>query len=162
MRMVIAILAACAVVMPGCSSIVSKSHYPVTIASSPDGAAFVVTNRAEQEVHRGNTPATITLNSGAGYFKGETYTVVFRKDGYASRVYTIHSTLDNWYFGNILLGGVLGMLIVDPATGAMYSLPGKVDVTLEQVASDARSPTLTISSIDELTPAQLSRLVSLE
>jgi len=30
--------------------------------------------------------------------------------------------VNGWYFGNILLGGLIGMLIVDPATGAMYRL----------------------------------------
>lgn len=30
--------------------------------------------------------------------------------------------MNGWYFGNLLLGGVIGMLIVDPATGAMYRI----------------------------------------
>lgn len=28
--------------------------------------------------------------------------------------------MDGWYLGNILIGGLIGMLIVDPASGAMY------------------------------------------
>ena len=39
-----------------------------------------------------------------------------------AKIYPIDTELDAWYFGNILLGGVIGMLIVDPATGAMYKL----------------------------------------
>lgn len=31
--------------------------------------------------------------------------------------------MDGWYWGNILFGGLIGMLAVDPATGAMYKLP---------------------------------------
>jgi hypothetical protein len=30
--------------------------------------------------------------------------------------------MDGWYIGNILFGGVIGFLIVDPATGAMWKL----------------------------------------
>ncbi len=30
--------------------------------------------------------------------------------------------LNGWYWGNILLGGIIEMLIVDSATGAMYKL----------------------------------------
>lgn len=30
--------------------------------------------------------------------------------------------VDGWYFGNLLLGGFLGMLIIDPATGAMWKI----------------------------------------
>jgi hypothetical protein len=30
--------------------------------------------------------------------------------------------LDGWYIGNILLGGLIGMLIVDPISGAMFKI----------------------------------------
>ena len=34
----------------------------------------------------------------------------------------IQGKLDGWYFGNLLFGGLIGMVIVDPITGAMYRL----------------------------------------
>lgn len=52
--------------------------------------------------------------------KSETYELKFTKDGYQDQIYTIQSGLDGWYLGNILIGGLIGMLIVDPASGAMY------------------------------------------
>lgn len=163
MKKDIFILALTISVLSACSSMVSKSDYPVAINSSPDGASFVITNRAGQRVHSGNTPSTITLNSSAGYFKGESYLLTLNKDGYAAKEYTINSTVDGWYFGNIIFGGLIGMLIVDPATGAMYNLPERVDVSLDAEQSAAiNSDTLTIASIDTLTSQQKAKLVQIK
>ena len=38
---------------------------------------------------------------------------------------------DGWYIGgNILVGGLIGWFIVDPLTGAMYTLPKEVNADL--------------------------------
>lgn len=31
--------------------------------------------------------------------------------------------MDGWYVGNIIFGGLIGLLLVDPITGAMWKLP---------------------------------------
>lgn len=66
----------------------------------------------------------------------------------------IVSTVNGWYIGNILFGGVIGLLAVDPATGAMYSFPDSVNATLnvseKTVAGSAQS--LTIVSTESMTP----------
>jgi len=148
--------------LSACSSIISKSEYSVSINSSPNGANFVVTNRAGQKVHRGITPASVTLKSSAGYFKGENYTIVLNKDGFSAKTFMLASSLDGWYWGNILLGGAIGMLIVDPATGAMYNLPGRVDISINQdVAATRASKDLTLATIDSLSDEQVTRLVEI-
>jgi hypothetical protein len=49
----------------------------------------------------------------------------------AARRYALDSSVSGWYFGNLAFGGVIGMLIVDPLTGAMYNLtPDKIDQPL--------------------------------
>lgn len=146
-------------VLSGCSSIISKSDYAVAINSSPDQANFVVTNRAGKTVHSGITPGTVTLKSSAGYYKGETYTIRFTKDGFPNKEFTLKSTVDGWFFGNILFGGLIGMLIVDPLTGAMYNLPTDVDVTLgpEHSANEAATG-LTVATLDSLSPEQVAQL----
>lgn len=149
------------VALSGCSSIVSKSEYAVAITSKPETASFVVVNKAGQQVHSGVTPSTITLSSSSGYFKGETYTVTFKKDGYPDKTFTMKSSVDGWYFGNIVFGGLIGMLIVDPATGAMYNLPKRVDVSLDQAVSQSKQDEVTIASIDTLSEADKSRLVEI-
>ena len=77
----IVVLALIASFTSSCSSIVSKSNYPVSINSTPDGAKYVITNRAGHKVDSGVTPATVTMKSSSGYFKGETYTILLEKDG---------------------------------------------------------------------------------
>ncbi|PCH61737.1 MAG: hypothetical protein COC19_04360 [SAR86 cluster bacterium] len=144
--------------LTGCSSIISQSNYAVAIDSNPTGANFSITNKAGQRVQNGVTPATVTLKSSAGYFKGESYTVVLNKAGYSEKTYLLTSTIDGWYFGNILLGGIIGMLIVDPATGAMYNLPDRVDISLNQSVSSIQSDTITIATLDSLTDEQIDRL----
>jgi hypothetical protein len=152
-----------AAISSGCASIISNSAYPVSISTSPEGASFVVTNRAGQRIESGVTPSVVSLKSSSGYFKGETYTLELTKGGYDNKIYTISSSLDGWYWGNLAFGGLLGMLIVDPATGSMFKLPERADINLSQKISGLdRVSSLTIASIDTLTDAQIATLVKLE
>lgn len=106
-----------------CASIVSRSIYPVTFNSTPEGAAISVRNRDGLTVYQGLTPATVPLSSSAGYMRPEQYTITFQLPGHQPQTLFIGAQLNGWYFGNLFLGGLLGMLIVDPATGAMYRIP---------------------------------------
>ena len=154
------LMLATVLVTSGCASILSDSQYPVTIGSTPSDATFTLTNRAGAVIHTGTTPATVTLKAGAGYFKGETYTVLIHKDGYDDQQMTINSSVDGWYFGNILVGGLIGMLIVDPATGAMFKLPASVETSLAAAPkTDDGTGSLTITMIDQLTAEQREQLV---
>jgi hypothetical protein len=107
--------------LSSCASIVSHSQYPVTINCTPT-SNITITDKKGVEIFKGNTPVTMKLKAGNGFFSGARYSVKFTANGYDEKVITINSKLDGWYFGNILLGGVIGMLIVDPATGAMWKL----------------------------------------
>jgi hypothetical protein len=73
----------------------------------------------------GKTPAALNLSSGAGFFSRAEYQVKFMLPGHDTKVVPIAFKLDGWYWGNILIGGLLGMIIVDPATGAMWKLSTK-------------------------------------
>lgn len=115
----------------GCASIVSKSTYPVLIDSDPRGAEFTIENRSGTVVAQGTTPNTVSLEASAGFFSGETYSVRFKKANYGTVHRTIDSSMDPWYVGNLLFGGFIGLLIVDPATGAMWKLPDRSRAYLE-------------------------------
>jgi len=151
-------LALAAVLVSGCSTLFSKSDYIVSVNSFPAGAKFSVTNRDGKKVHEGLTPASIPLTASAGYFKGETYLVDFAKEGFTSKSYILDSSVDGWYFGNLLLGGILGMLIIDPLTGAMFNLPDRIDVPLEGPVSKNDNNSIQVTTIDKLTPEQIARL----
>lgn len=144
-----------ALVLSGCASIISGGTQPVTIKSVPDGATVTVTNRAGEKIHNGTTPLTVTLNRGAGYFKSETYKVEVTKEGYELGHLDIVSTVNGWYIGNLLFGGVIGFLAVDPATGAMYSFPDSVNATLnasDKTTAAGSTQPLTIVSTENVTP----------
>ena len=76
------------------------------------------------------TPATFRLPAKAGFFSREKYTFEFEKKGYLPASSSLNGKLDAWYFGNIVFGGLIGVLIVDPATGAMWKLDDRVVATL--------------------------------
>lgn len=116
----------------GCASIISESRYPVTILSNPPGATYKVVSQDGFLVQSGQTPDQVMLDAGAGYFDGEEYIVMYSKKGYTPRNQSLSSQVDGWYWGNIVFGGVIGMLIVDPATGAMFKLPERISAELTE------------------------------
>jgi hypothetical protein len=62
------------------------------------------------------------------------------KEGYATQSTEIKSALNGWYIGNILFGGVIGLLIVDPASGTMWTLDNR-DINLILEKKMANAPT---------------------
>ncbi|WP_103070566.1 peptidase associated/transthyretin-like domain-containing protein [Aquimarina sediminis] len=134
-----------------CASIVSKSNYPISINSTPSEARIIITDKKGVEVYQGNTPATLQLKAGNGFFSKAKYKVKFEKDGYDVKTVAVQFKLDGWYFGNILFGGIIGFLIVDPATGAMYKLDTKfLDETLTQSTTSIQKEELKLYTIDEI------------
>ena len=110
------------ILFSSCASIVSKSSYPISINSNPTEAKITITDKKGIAIYTGHTPATLKLKSGSGFFGKARYQVTFEKQGYDVKIAPVEFKLNGWYFGNILFGGVIGLLIVDPATGAMYRL----------------------------------------
>ncbi len=135
----------------GCASIVSSPNRPVAITSEPVGASFVVKKDNGIAVSSGVTPSTITLSSSAGYFRPAKYIIEFTKDGHKQSV-PLSGTLNGWYIGNFLFGGLIGLLIVDPATGAMWRLDDTVMASFNhyQKTSMVTKGGLTICSINDI------------
>jgi hypothetical protein len=131
-----------ALAVSGCASIVSDSIYPVSVTSAPEGAAYEIRNRAGKVVHSGVTPGTVSLKAGAGYFKGEQYTITYKKDGYTPQTSTVDSSVDGWYWGNIVFGGLIGLFAVDPVTGAMFKLPENASVSLPEEVAEQQKPSI--------------------
>ena len=114
-------------------------------------------------MHSGTTPMTVTLKKGRGYFKPEVYTVRFTKDGSKPREILVSGAVNGWYFGNIIFGGLIGLLAVDPATGTRYTLkPDAVEGTLSELkvsrTDEGRSLTVVLLAnvpqdwLDQLVP----------
>ncbi len=130
------VLAICglAALSTGCASIVKGGTQTVQIKSTPSAAAVkVIDMNANEEVEfSGITPATVNLQKGAGMFKSGKYKVVIEKENYQPYEVILEGTASGWYLaGNLVFGGLIGWIIVDPATGAMWNLtPAEVDGTL--------------------------------
>ena len=148
----------------GCATIVSKNRYDVTISSSPSDADITITDRRGREIYRGATPATVPLKSSAGFFTKADYLVGFEKPGYDRLVVPIRFKLDGWYFGNIVFGGLIGLLIVDPATGAIYKLDTEyINETLRPSGNAAiQEEGLRLYTLDEIPGEWNAHLISLE
>lgn len=123
-----------AVLLSGCASIVNHTPNPVTITSMPSHADFVVIDHQGKTVHSGVTPETVTLKPDAGYFRGEKYAIQFQKEGFNLQATPLHASLNGWYWGNLLSGGPIGFFIVDPLTGAMWTMPESKSVVLAPAA----------------------------
>lgn len=148
-------LGASTLCLAGCATIFNGTTQTVNVQSEPPGASVAITDRDGKPVHTGTAPMTVTLERGAGYFRSQSYKMVFSKPGFADKELLVESSISGWYIGNILFGGLIGMLAVDPATGAMYSLPESVSATLEAGGAKTSSAgSLTVVSMDTLTPQQ--------
>lgn len=148
------------ILLSSCATLFGKSSYPVSINSNPTGATVSITDKKSKEVFKGQTPATVTLKSGAGFFSKAEYQVRISSAGYAEQVIPVNFKLNGWYFGNLLIGGVLGMLIIDPATGAMWKLDTPpINVTLSKTTASVENPSLKIVDIASIPKEMRQHLV---
>ncbi|WP_038341885.1 hypothetical protein [Acinetobacter sp. A47] len=152
--------------LSGCASIISGKTQTMTFQSTPELSDITILNRDGKKIHVGKAPVTVSLNRGAGFFVPERYTVIFEKEGYEKKEIKVTPSMNGWYIGNILFGGVIGLLIVDPATGAMYSLNTKeTNVVLNDLNKDnlqANAQTLTIVSTNVLSKEVLEKAQPIE
>lgn len=156
-----AIVMASVFLFSSCASIVSKSIYPLSINSSPSNAKVSITDKKGKEIYLGNTPVTVQLQAGAGFFSKAEYQVKFSSPGYDEKIVPITFKLDGWYFGNLLLGGLFGMLLIDPATGAMWKIEAEfLNETLSKstVSIDPKLKILNINDIPENWKTHLVRV----
>lgn len=120
----------------GCASIVRGGAQDLSIVSVPPAQFEIHDNRSGSVRLAGTTPAVVKLDTGAGYFQGASYTVKLSSEGHVPQSFPIESSVNGWYAGgNLLIGGLIGYLIVDPATGAMWDLsPTQINAPLVALA----------------------------
>ena len=150
----------------GCATIVGKDLFSVPFQSNPDGANVIVKDEKGMVLYTGVTPTMFTLKAGESYFHAKSYTVTFSKAGYTDQTITVKAEMSGWYWGNLLFGGFVGLLIVDPISGKMWKLPDTpVFGNLSQdqkVGLNGEERSLKIVTIDQI-PANLrNQLVALK
>ena len=120
-----AVIGVAAVFAAGCSSIVKGRSQEVTFQSSPEGASVLVDGRII-----GKTPITTSLQKKSGQ------NIVFEKEGYKTLTMVLETRMSGWFWGNIVLGGVLGST-TDGVTGAVHEYsPSQYMVTLQPASGN--------------------------
>lgn len=132
MKNVICVTMCFLVFLSGCASVMCGPEKTINIKSHPLGADFTIKDARGNVVVQDVTPTNVTLKRGRGWFKAADYKVTFEKEGCKKMTVPIRQGLESgWYIaGNILIGGIIGWIIVDPATGAMYTIED-VNISLE-------------------------------
>ncbi|MDH5638472.1 MAG: hypothetical protein OEZ04_08275 [Nitrospinota bacterium] len=113
------------IVASGCATIIDGGPQSIQISSDPTGADITVLNMNTGDiVTQSATPYTAVLERGAGYFTRGMYQITLNMPGYKEQTFIVEGAVNigPYVFGNILAGGPIGSLIVDPITGAMWKL----------------------------------------
>ena len=130
----------------GCASIVNGPKKSVQFDTKPAGVTVSIVDKkgepvvvqdaeTKEDLTSFTTPRQVRMRRGAGFFSSQTYTITLSKEGYKDVTQEVKSTVNGWYIGNVFFGGVIGLLIVDPATGAMWTLPDNVVGNLQPLSS---------------------------
>ena len=103
----------------GCASIITGTDQNLTFNSEPDGATVTVAGKVV-----GKTPLSVQID------KGKNQSLTFEKEGYKTHTTQLSTSLTPWFWGNIVLGGLVGSTI-DGVSGAINEFePDQYFVTL--------------------------------
>ena len=152
----------------GCASIVHSGNRLISISTDPPGATASIRKAGgtaiDDVVVVNKTPCTVSLDPRGGYFRGQSYTLRLELPGYQTAEVALTPKMSGWYWGNILFGGLIGMLAVDPATGSMWNIaPEKVEQKLPaaQSALIKNKTGFVVVLASQLTPAEREHAVRL-
>jgi hypothetical protein len=140
------VIALAFVATAGCASIISGRRADITIDTYPSNAHVVVHDNNGSPVASLTTPGTVSLKRNRRFFLPAKYTADIDAPGYEHAQVPIRSTVNPWVLGNVVVGGVVG-LVVDNATGAVWK-PTETEIhrQLEPLAGAIPQP---VYSADE-------------
>ena len=142
-----------AIGMTNCASIIHGSRQTVRFSSQPSGAIVYIDGK-----EHGTTPTAVVLNR-KGRVSGEVpgkkeYALSIEMDGYYPYEMQIQRTVDGWFFGNLIFGGLLG-IVIDAVSGSMYQLtPNQVVATMGRntARTDSKDGNIMISVSLDIDP----------
>jgi hypothetical protein len=116
----------------GCATIVKGTTQDIGISTDPTGAACELKKGGSMVGSVNPTPGTAQIKKGDGDVE-----VTCKKKGYSDTTGMLVSSLEGWTFGNILFGGVIGV-VVDASSGALHNYQPEIFVKLapEKFGSD--------------------------
>jgi len=105
--------------LTGCASIMHGTSQEVGISSAPTGASVSING-----VDYGKTPLVAKLK------RKDNHVIKIELAGYEPYETTLTRKVSGWVWGNIVFGGLIG-LVVDAMTGGIYKLtPEQVEAAL--------------------------------
>lgn len=119
----IAVVAAAAIQVTGCASIIKGSTAAINVTSPPVTGANCMLS-SSQGNWQVTTPASVTVERSK-----EDIQVRCTKEGYQDATAIIPSNFEGWTVGNLVFGGIIGVG-VDAATGAMNDYPNAFQVPM--------------------------------
>lgn len=108
-KIIFFVFALLTLLLTSCSTIMTGTSHNLTVNSNVMNAKVYVNN-----VYKGNAPINLELSK-----KEKVYTIKIEADGYIPYTETLQRKASGWVWGNIFLGGLIG-LGVDMATGGLY------------------------------------------
>ena len=150
-----------AIALAGCAAIMHGSKQSVSFESEPAGATVSVTDAFGMVQGGCETPCKLDLK------RKHEYKVTIAKDGFDSVDLSIDKHTDGWIWGNLLFGGLIG-LVVDLSSGSCYRLsPHDFSVTLTAKTMGDLRPgpsgvSLVIIDYARLSPAEKEKLKSIK
>jgi hypothetical protein len=108
----------------GCATLTKGGSQTVTVDTDPSGAVCTLARDAKTLAVINPTPGSVSVEKAQG-----TIAIACTKHGYLEASGSLASEFQAMTFGNILLGGIVGV-VVDAASGAMREYPTKATITL--------------------------------
>jgi hypothetical protein len=141
--------------LSSCASIVNGPSQAVDFTSQPAGARIIIDGK-----DYGTTPNSVSLRR-KGRLPGEAgnkveYNVRIELAGYYPYDVKVKRDINGWFFGNIIFGGLIG-IIIDASNGSMYRLsPDQVVAQLNRstaAASNENGDRLQVSVVLKADPS---------
>ena len=115
------IAASLALMTAGCSTVIHGTRQKIGLSSNPSGAQVLVDGKSACV-----TPCIYKMSRRRGH------TIEFLRDGYEERGYTITRDASGWMFGNLIIGGPVGLAIDLLSGGGFILEPKTIDVSLNR------------------------------
>ncbi len=110
--------------MSGCATLVKGTSQSITVNTKPTGATCTLSREDKTIAIVNPTPGTVSVDKDK-----DDISVLCKKDEYNDSTGVLSSKLQGMTFGNILLGGLIGVAI-DAGSGAMTQYDSMMIITM--------------------------------
>jgi hypothetical protein len=116
----------CPLLLLGCATIVSGRSQKVSVNTNPDEAIITINGMVQK------SPCFFILDRTI-----PSYQVKIEKEGYKTVILTLEKGINGWVFGNIIFGGIIGV-VIDCVSGSVNSFnPAEISQNLVPEGKDA-------------------------